>query len=300
MLDAIKEQAKRTTPRPGSVLCAGLVAAALVSAVPSALADVEVGRQALEQGDYAAALEQFDSDARAGDLQSRYYLGKMYLEGLGVEADRAQALGWFYCAAEGGAAEGGAVAEAQSLIDDLLGSLSAEDVERARQSAAACQSTQDQSQEPGSQEPGSKEKLTRTLESFWGKWTVVQGEADDRGKRPDTPEIDPLSYEPKRYDGLLAIFFAPAKATLEVAKEGALAVGANRAANSFYSVKVEGNKVVLGLLALFWWFILFRVLLFLKEQMFDHAAENLDAGPEHKKWDRLLLGEKDDQRSKRF
>ncbi len=289
MLNDIKAHDDRTPPRPVRALRAGLVAAVLVSIAPAALADVEAGRQALERGDYAAALEQFGSDARAGDPQSRYYLGKMYMDGLGVEADHAEALSWFYCAAEGGA-----IAEAQSFIDTLVGSLSAEDVEQARQRAAACENAQDQAQETGSQ------GLTRTLESFWGKWTVVAGKADDRGKGPKTPEIDPLSYEPKRYDGLLAIFFAPAKVTLDLAKEGALVVGANRAANSFYSVKIEGNKVVLGLLALFWWFMLFRILLFLKEQMWDHTTENLDAGPEHKKWDRLLLGENDGNRPKRF
>ena len=43
-----------------------------------------------------------------------------------------------------------------------------------------------------------------------------------------------------------------------------------------------------------------RILLFLKEQMWGQAAESVDAGPQEKKWDRLLLGDKDGNRPKRF
>lgn len=56
--------------------------------------------EALAAGDQAAALELLRKEARRGDLRAARRIGRMYLEGEGVQKDPAEALRWFLRAAE--------------------------------------------------------------------------------------------------------------------------------------------------------------------------------------------------------
>ncbi len=79
-----------------------LVLALTLSACSS---DVQVGVEAYERGDYAAALEELRPLAERGDARAQYFLGSMYAEGEGVPEDYAEAAKWYHLAAERGDAE---------------------------------------------------------------------------------------------------------------------------------------------------------------------------------------------------
>ena len=73
---------------PGLVIAAGL----------------DEGIAAVEQGDYAKAVEIFRPLAEAGDAEAQYNLAILYRSGHGVEKDLAQSRQWFLRAAEQGIA----------------------------------------------------------------------------------------------------------------------------------------------------------------------------------------------------
>ena len=60
------------------------------------------GLKALENGDYDKALYYISFDAVQGDPIAQYNLGLMYKKGIGVEADKKEAFGWFLLAADSG------------------------------------------------------------------------------------------------------------------------------------------------------------------------------------------------------
>ncbi len=79
-----------------------LVLALTLSACSS---DVQVGVEAYERGDYAAALEELRPLAERGDARAQYFLGSMNFYGAGVPRDLAEAVKWYRRAAERGDAE---------------------------------------------------------------------------------------------------------------------------------------------------------------------------------------------------
>lgn len=64
-----------------------------------------MGLDAYRAGDVQTALPYLETDARAGDTESAYALGTLYLNGDGVIRNTALAAGWFRRAAENGHAE---------------------------------------------------------------------------------------------------------------------------------------------------------------------------------------------------
>lgn len=62
-------------------------------------ADLEKGKQALKDGDYAAALEEFQTLAQEGNASGEFNLGVMYDRGWGVTQDYGQAVFWYRRAA---------------------------------------------------------------------------------------------------------------------------------------------------------------------------------------------------------
>lgn len=66
---------------------------------------VDDGWDALERGDYAAAVEAFQASADQGDVEAEYQLGAMYYEGEGVAQDYFMAAEWYRRAADHGDAD---------------------------------------------------------------------------------------------------------------------------------------------------------------------------------------------------
>ena len=60
---------------------------------------------AYKRGDYAEAATSFRALAEKGDADAQYNLGVMYGKGQGVPQDYAEAMRWYYKAAEKGFAE---------------------------------------------------------------------------------------------------------------------------------------------------------------------------------------------------
>lgn len=58
------------------------------------------GWDALEQGDYVAAIEGLQASADEGDVEAAFQLGALYYEGEGVEQDYAAAAAWYQRAAD--------------------------------------------------------------------------------------------------------------------------------------------------------------------------------------------------------
>ena len=78
------------------LLCVGLTAGA----------DLDSGKRAYEQQDYAAALKEFTVLSEQGNADAQVLLGKMYLTGTGVPKDPETGLRWFKASAEQGNSDG--------------------------------------------------------------------------------------------------------------------------------------------------------------------------------------------------
>lgn len=73
----------------------------LAPAVPTS-GNWREGQQALEEGDYTAALKEFVPLARHGNSVAQFNLGFMYHEGKGVPQDSKESLKWYRLAADQG------------------------------------------------------------------------------------------------------------------------------------------------------------------------------------------------------
>ena len=69
-------------------------------------ASFEAGAEAYERGDYATALKEWRSLAEQGYAKAQYHLGLMYAAGQGVTQDEAEAIQWYWKAADQGDAKG--------------------------------------------------------------------------------------------------------------------------------------------------------------------------------------------------
>ena len=79
--------------------------ALLLISLSPARADLEAGKRAYDQGDYATALKELRPMAEQGDTQAQTLLGIMYNRGRGVPFDVGQAMKWYKAAADQGNAE---------------------------------------------------------------------------------------------------------------------------------------------------------------------------------------------------
>ena len=77
----------------------GLALGAILLAAPAARAGFAEGVAALQLGQYAVALDEWQKSAEAGDARSQYGLGYLYQFGLGTEPDNTQAKNWYEKAA---------------------------------------------------------------------------------------------------------------------------------------------------------------------------------------------------------
>lgn len=79
----------------------------LISATPITVlaGPIEDGTAAMERKDYAVAQKIFQPLAEEGDAQAQKAIGRMLLNGAGVEKNPATALGWFLKAADQNDAE---------------------------------------------------------------------------------------------------------------------------------------------------------------------------------------------------
>jgi TPR repeat protein len=71
----------------------------------AAAADLTSAEHAYKQKDYATAMKQFTPAAHHGDAIAQLYLGKMYMLGQGVGANRDQAIKWFKASGDQGNAD---------------------------------------------------------------------------------------------------------------------------------------------------------------------------------------------------
>ncbi len=84
----------------------GFVAVALfVGSVTAHAADLSLGYEAYQRGDYATALRIMREHADQGDAGAQALLGIMYYDGQGVAQDYAEAVRWFRKAADQGYAD---------------------------------------------------------------------------------------------------------------------------------------------------------------------------------------------------
>ena len=86
--------------------CMVLVLLLFCGVVGTAFAGLDEGRAAIEKGDYAAALIEFQPLAEQGDADAQAALGSMYFNGQGVPQDDGKAVELFRKAAEQGSTRG--------------------------------------------------------------------------------------------------------------------------------------------------------------------------------------------------
>lgn len=78
------------------------VALSLVLFGQALKADFAAGMRAYENHDYATAVKEWRPLAEAGDAPTQFNLGLMYLDGVGVPQNSAQAIEWFRRSADRG------------------------------------------------------------------------------------------------------------------------------------------------------------------------------------------------------
>lgn len=93
------------TRRPGHRIVTVLVAIALMGVAHVSRGDFETAADAIERGDFKAALSELGPMAAAGDPRAQDALATMYLRGLGVERDVRAGMSWYCMLAHHG--EGG-------------------------------------------------------------------------------------------------------------------------------------------------------------------------------------------------
>jgi len=84
------------------VLSLPILAAALGFAPLGALADYDEGLRAYRIRDYTVALREFKVAGERGHAEAQYYLGNMYVRGMGVNQNDKEAMRWFSAAADQG------------------------------------------------------------------------------------------------------------------------------------------------------------------------------------------------------
>ncbi len=86
----------------GWLLCALVI---LIAAQFAVAGDLTSAEQAYKKKDYTTALKEFTPAAQHGDAIAQLYLGKMYMLGQGVGANRDQAIKWFKASGNQGNAD---------------------------------------------------------------------------------------------------------------------------------------------------------------------------------------------------
>lgn len=81
------------------------VFAIIVCASFSTAADLESAKPAYHDKDYATAMKQFSTLAEQGNSEAQLIVGKMYMMGQGVEANRDEAMKWLKASATQGNAD---------------------------------------------------------------------------------------------------------------------------------------------------------------------------------------------------
>lgn len=82
---------------PISTVFVSVIFTVLLMTIPmqSAIADVEKGRQLMEQSKFDEAMQEFLPAAQAGNADAEELIGVMYAMGLGVERDDRRAFEWY-------------------------------------------------------------------------------------------------------------------------------------------------------------------------------------------------------------
>jgi TPR repeat protein len=89
---------------PGRLLAAVVAAVLTIAGAPAWAGAYEDGEKAYWEHDYATALQLLKPLAEQGDLRAEQMLGFMYLNGFGVQEDKAMAVNWILRAAVNGSA----------------------------------------------------------------------------------------------------------------------------------------------------------------------------------------------------
>ncbi len=79
-----------------------ILAIALSFASISALADYDEGLRAYRIRDYTTAIREFKIAGERGNTEAQYYLGNMFVRGMGVNQSDKEAMRWFSAAADQG------------------------------------------------------------------------------------------------------------------------------------------------------------------------------------------------------
>ncbi|MEX2616171.1 MAG: peptidoglycan-binding protein [Alphaproteobacteria bacterium] len=126
-----------------------LLATAMAFAISGpALASYAEGEVAFNQGNYWRALQELDGPANQGDPRAQYLLGRMYMDGNGVNQDYLQAHMWLNLATTGG------VAHARDYRDAVGSRMSPQQLARAQEMARTW------NRSPGASPAGSSQPAT--------------------------------------------------------------------------------------------------------------------------------------------
>ena len=79
-----------------------LLAAVLSLAATPAVADYDEGMRAYRIRDYTSALKEFKVAGEKGHAEAQYYLGNMFVRGMGVNQSDKEAMRWFSASADQG------------------------------------------------------------------------------------------------------------------------------------------------------------------------------------------------------
>ena len=252
-----------------------IAALALSMAAASATrADYRAAVSAYDKGTYDVALREFQALAQDGNTAAQYYLGLMLKDGLGVQEDPIAALGWFICAAGSGGQVG---TDAATWVEQLSSSLDDAAISTAQESALRCRAAQkperpdksETSKHAGSEARSNREGLEFKLDQLVDDLSQVEIARPEGGvsldwtrtSEPSTSSFGSFFAVPDRRSVWSKVFFLPADGTVVGSQHAAWELGANGFFRDLRAVARDGNDIVLGLFAVFWWFLIGKALL---------------------------------------
>ncbi len=258
----------------------GIALALSLAAAPPIRAGQGTATTASENGtsDLAACVVQ--AVPHCDDAAAQLDLGLMFKDGLGVPKDSLAALGWFLCAAR---SDGQIGIDAARWTEQLSSSLGGPSVLAARKNLLGCRRLADiaprldinEASEPP--ETGKRSiwknlgvKLDRFIEKF-SRFEAAGPEGGASANRtaaartasPGSPRFSAQApvIVPDRRSAWSRAFYLPADGTVIGSQHIAWKLGAEELLRDIRDIAQDGDDVILGLFAIFWWILIGKTLL---------------------------------------
>ena len=267
-LSSSPDDSTTSTAQEGAIRCH------VMAAPPPTRAAYRAAVSAHDRGrEHDAALREFQALTRDSGAAAQYDLALIFKGGLGTPADTMVAVGWYICAAGSGSPVG---TDALHWIEQLSSSLDDATTSTTTASTHLCRVAQDAERLDVSEtiEPAGYRKFSNmerpdvTLDKLFAGSSQVESARPKGGislewnRTSESSKSDSGSFfaTPNRDSVWSKAFYSPADGTIYGSQKVAWELGANDLYRDLRSVARNDERIVLGMLAAFWWFLIGKTL----------------------------------------